>query len=65
MENLGNFHIPIPSQKEIQDILVWIGKGLASISTKTTAVQQQLDLLAEYRTALISEVVTGKIKVTE
>ncbi|MCD6185943.1 MAG: hypothetical protein J7K84_09190 [Deltaproteobacteria bacterium] len=37
----------------------------ASINAKSTRTKRIIELQKEYRTALISEVVTGKIKVTE
>jgi type I restriction enzyme S subunit len=65
-EQLKNFGFPIPeSIQEQQSIVHYIETECALIDSKTEKTKKLIDLLTEYRTALISEVVTGKIKVTE
>jgi type I restriction enzyme S subunit len=65
MENLGNFYIPYPSTEEQQSIVHHIETECALIEAKKAKTEKLIELLTEYRTALISEVVTGKVKVIE
>jgi len=51
--------------KEQQAIVHHIESECARIDAKKSRTEKLIDLLTEYRTALISEVVTGKIKVSE
>ncbi len=59
-----SFAIP-NSLREQQSIVRHIETECASIDSKKAKTLKLIDLLTEYRTALISEVVTGKIKVIE
>jgi type I restriction enzyme S subunit len=62
---IEDISIPIPPSEEQQAIIKYIESNCSLIDTKVTKTKILIDLLTEYRTALISEVVTGKIKVTE
>jgi len=62
-ELLKQFDIPLPSKPEQQRILSYIQSETLTIDTLITKYQKQIDLLHEYRTSLISHVVTGKIDV--
>ncbi|MGA1871989.1 MAG: restriction endonuclease subunit S [bacterium] len=62
---LNNFIIAIPPPEEQTAIVNHIEKETTRINTKIEKTKKLIELLKEYRTALISEVVTGKIKVTE
>lgn len=69
IQNIGadkyaNLEIPTPPTitEQIQ-ITEFISNELQRIDTKKEKTQKLIDLLTEYRTALISEVVTGKVKV--
>ncbi len=53
---------PFPEQCEIAS---YLNQATSSIDAKIAKTQKIIELQKEYRTALISEVVTGKIKVTE
>ena len=55
----------LPPLKEQTAIVQHIETEIARINAKIEKTKKLIDLLTEYRTALISEVVTGKIKVTE
>lgn len=58
-----SFAVPLfEEQKEIVD---FIETETARIDAKKSKTEKLIELLTEYRTALISEVVTGKIKVIE
>jgi type I restriction enzyme S subunit len=52
----------LKEQKEISDFLDVKTKGIDTIISKT---EKEIELLNEYKTALISEVVTGKVDVRE
>jgi type I restriction enzyme S subunit len=54
--------IPIPEQKEIVN---HIENHFKLIETKKAKTEKLIELLNEYRTSLISEVVTGKIKIID
>lgn len=60
-----NNYVPIPLPKEQLTIAKYLDAECARIDTKKSRTEKLIDLLTEYRTALISEVVTGKIKVGE
>jgi type I restriction enzyme S subunit len=62
-EALNNFLIPHISLEEQDTIVRHIETETARIDAKIAKTQRIIDLQKEYRTALISEVVTGKIKV--
>lgn len=62
-EQLKNFSIPLPSIDEQREILWFIEKREAEINTIISKTQQEIELLKEYKIALISEVVTGKVDV--
>lgn len=55
--------IAYPNLKEQYKIVQYIDKECERINTILEKFNKQIDLLKEYRTTLISEVVTGKIKV--
>jgi type I restriction enzyme S subunit len=63
MENLGNFFIPYPSIKEQKEIVEYLDKNTKDIDDLVSMEQKKIELLKEYRQSLISEVITGKIKV--
>ncbi len=63
MENLGNFFIPYPSIKEQKEIVEYLDKNTKDIDDLVSMEQNKIELLKEYRQSLISEVITGKIKV--
>jgi type I restriction enzyme S subunit len=63
VERIKILQIPVPSLEEQQSIVRQIETACNRIDTKIEKTKKLIDLLTEYRTALISEVVTGKIKV--
>ncbi|MCF3609277.1 restriction endonuclease subunit S [Planktothrix agardhii 1033] len=64
-EDLMNIALPIPSKQEQIEILSFINKETSKIETLISKYQKQIELMQEYRTALISQAVTGKIDVRE
>ena len=64
-EELGETLILVPPTLELQIAIVHhIETETARINAKIVKTKRIIELQKEYRTALISEVVTGKIKVT-
>ncbi|MFA6618991.1 MAG: restriction endonuclease subunit S [Candidatus Neomarinimicrobiota bacterium] len=62
-ENLMNIQIIVPPITEQEAIINHLEAECSFINAKKDKTNKLIDLLTEYRTALISEVVTGKIKV--
>ncbi len=60
---ITSFIITLPDFEEQQSIVHHIEIECTRLDLKIQATKKLIDLLTEYRTALISEVVTGKIKV--
>lgn len=68
IQNIGadkyaSLELPVPPFAEQQSIVHYIETESARIDAKIVKTEKLIELLTEYRTALISEVVTGKIKV--
>ncbi len=55
--------VPVPSVEEQMAILQQAKIETHEIDTTISKIEKEIELMQEYRTALISEVVTGKIKV--
>jgi type I restriction enzyme S subunit len=55
--------LPLPDIKEQENIIFKTEEETKRIDNTISKVEKEIELLQEYRTALISEVVTGKIKV--
>jgi type I restriction enzyme S subunit len=64
-EELGNFIIPLPPKTEQIKVIEFLDRASSKIFTSIDNLNNQMDLLQEYRTTLISEVVTGKIDVRD
>ena len=62
-EVLKQFYLPFLRKEEQTQIVNHIETETTKINTKVTNTNKLIALLKEYKTALISEVVTGKIKV--
>ena len=62
---IANLEIAFSPFEEQTAIVAHIEKETARIDAKVEKNKKLIYLLKEYRTALISEAVTGKIKVTE
>lgn len=63
--NIHEIKVAMPPLPEQKNIVHHIKTECTRIDAKKSKTKKLIDLLTEYRTALISEVVTGKIKVTE
>ncbi|CAM3532569.1 restriction endonuclease subunit S [Elizabethkingia occulta] len=63
-ENFNNFSFPIPSNIEQVKIVAYLEKIEEKISKAISLKQQEIEKLKEYKTVLIDNVVTGKLKVS-
>ena len=63
LEMIGGIPLPLPKYDEQTTIVEHIEFKFSELIRKVEITNKLIDLLTEYRTALISEVVTGKIKV--
>ncbi|GAI58383.1 unnamed protein product [marine sediment metagenome] len=61
---IGDLFAWYPDKEEQTQIVQYIETETALINTKAEKTKKLIELLKEYKTALISEVVTGKVKVT-
>jgi type I restriction enzyme S subunit len=61
---VSNIRFPLPSILEQNKIVEYLDLKIIEIDDLVQLEQKKIDLLKEYRQSLISEVVTGKIKVT-
>jgi restriction endonuclease S subunit len=64
-EFIADLPIAVPPIAEQESIVRYIETETARVDAKKAHTEKLIALLTEYRTALISEVVTGKVKVTE
>ena len=63
-EKLSNTKVALPTYEEQQNIAAYLNKRCASIDSSISKAQHQVELLQEYKQSLITEVVTGKRKVS-
>ena len=67
---INNHHInpipfPAPPVEEQRAIVVELRKGLVGVNTAISRLEREIELLREYRTRLVADVVTGKLDVRE
>lgn len=63
-ENFNNFSFPIPSMAEQTQIVSYLEEIEEKISKAILLKQQEIEKLKEYKTVLIDNVVTGKVRVS-
>lgn len=66
--NFNNFcavDLPFPPAEEQRLIAVALGEAIAKINSAIVAARRQIELVQEYRTRLIADVVTGKLDVRD
>ncbi len=63
--SINKIPIPFPNFDEQKEIVDYITITTNEINILITKTQQEIELLKEYKTALISEVVTGKVDVRD
>ena len=62
---LYSMKVPLPPLEERQSILRYVEETTAPIDKAISRARRQIELLQEYRTGLIADVVTGKLDVRE
>ena len=63
MDNMNNSFLTIPSFPEQKSIVKYIEKELSILDSQITKANQRIELLNELKQSIITEAVTGKIKV--
>ena len=64
-DDFFDIRLPVPSSGEQQAIIEYLDKITADIDVAIARARRQIELLQEYRTRLIADVVTGKPDVRE
>ena len=62
---LGSFHVCVPPLPEQVAIVEYLDKATADVDAAIARAKRHVELLREYRTRLIADVVTGKLDVRE
>lgn len=65
IDRISTIYLTVPPIEEQEIIVSYIEKKMGEIDTLISKSQQEIELLKEYKTALISEVVTGKVDVRD
>ena len=65
VDRIGSRKIPLPPFSEQASIVEHIDKATANIDSAIARAHRQIELLQEYHTRLIADVVTGKLDVRE
>lgn len=62
-QDISNLYVPVPPFSEQSSIVSYINAKTTKIATLTLKLQQEIESIKEYKQRLISDVVTGQIKV--
>ena len=62
---LANTKVPVPPPAEQKQIVERVAVGTAPLTTAVSRLEREIELLREYRTRLVADVVTGKLDVRE
>ena len=62
-ETFVNFSYPLPDLKEQEEIVRYLDEKTSKIDIAINSIQNQIEIIAQYRELLIYEAVTGKIDV--
>ena len=62
---LASFHVAIPPHREQMAIAGHLDSIIAKLENQRTKTERQVELITEYRTRLIADVVTGKLDVRD
>jgi len=70
IQNIGadkyaNLHVPIPPLTEQREILDAIAEGQRPLVIAISRLEREIELLQEYRSRLVADVVTGKLDVRD
>ncbi len=60
---IGNLPLTVPSEKEQEDIGIFLDKSTELFAQTIQKIEKSIELLQEFKSSLISHVVTGKIKI--
>ena len=63
VERILNLYLPVPHPQEQKDIATTLEGATADIDAAVARARRQMELVQEYRTRLIADVVTGKLDV--
>ena len=64
-DQFGTIWVPFPPQNEQAAIVEFLDQATSHLNEAITRANREIDLLNEYRTRLIADVVTGKLDVRE
>ncbi len=64
-DRLGAIHVALPPRDEQTAILVGLENELSHVNRAISRLNREIELLREYRTRLVADVVTGKLDVRE
>jgi len=64
-DSWANFSVPLPPVREQVRINEHLKRELAGLNSAVARLEREVDLLREYRTRLVADVVTGKLDVRE
>ena len=65
VERIGSREMVLPSIREQRSVCGQIEEGIAKLASAIDTARREIELLHEYRTCLIADVVTGKLDVRE
>ncbi len=55
--------VAVPAKEEQKTIVAWIKEEASTIDAGIARARREIELIREYRTRLISDIVTGKLDV--
>ncbi len=64
-DDFFDIRLPVPSPAEQQVIIEYLDRATANIDAGIERARRQIELLQEYRTRLVADLVTGKLDVRE
>jgi type I restriction enzyme S subunit len=64
-DDFYNIRVPVPPVNEQKRIMIQLDIDLSGVNTATGRLEREIELLREYRTRLVADVVTGKLDVRE
>ena len=64
-DQLGQIPVPFPPVDEQVAIVAFYEEETATLTAAVSRLEREIDLLREYRTRLVADVVTGKLDVRE